>query len=122
MFNSQFIKRLTTYHATLSTSNNTKQVIKLSNDEVVQLYLARLVTTMPHTRSVYSRIRDEYVKVQPQVDNNTPVNTSITELTQQLQSLEALELKQPPSETAKRLMNTKICTKVKQQTPQHEIQ
>jgi hypothetical protein len=57
MFNSRFNKRLTTYHTTLSTSNNTKQVIKLSNDEVVQLYLARRVTTIhdaPHTKSIHS--------------------------------------------------------------------
>jgi hypothetical protein len=84
MFNSRFMKRLAIYHTTLSTTNNT--------NELVQLYLTRLVTTMPNTNSLYTRIRDEFVTVQSHIDNNSPVYTSITLLTQQLQSLEALEL------------------------------
>jgi hypothetical protein len=92
MFNSRFMRRLATFHTTLSTANNTKHIQKLTNDDLIQLYLTRLVTTMPHTNSLYTRIRDEFVQVQSHMDNGSPVHTSITKLTQQLQSLEALEL------------------------------
>jgi hypothetical protein len=47
---------------------------------------------MPNTNSLYTRIRDEFVTVQSHIDNDSPEHTSITPLTQQLQSLEALEL------------------------------
>jgi hypothetical protein len=76
----------------LSTPNNTKHIHKLTNDDLIQLYLTRLVTTIPHNNSLCTRIRDEFVQVQSHIDNGSPVHTSITNLTQQLQSLEALEL------------------------------
>jgi hypothetical protein len=47
---------------------------------------------MPKTNSLYTRVRGELITVQSNVDNNSPVHTNITILTQQLQSLEALEL------------------------------
>jgi hypothetical protein len=92
MFNSRFRKRAANYHTTLSTANNTMTAQKMSTNDLVQLYLPRLVTTMPKTNSLYTRIRDEFVQVQAHIDNNTPMHTSITLLTQQLQSLESLEL------------------------------
>jgi hypothetical protein len=73
--------------------------------DLVQLYLTRLVTTMPKTNSLYTRIRDEFVQVQAHIDNNTPMYTSITLLTQQLQSLESLALhntNQPPQSEFRR--------------------
>jgi hypothetical protein len=63
MFNSRFMKRLAVYHTTLSTANNTKHISKIGTNELVQLYLTRLVTTMPNTNSLYTRIRDEFVTV-----------------------------------------------------------
>jgi hypothetical protein len=92
MLNSRFMKRLAVYHTTLSTANNTKHTNKVGTDELVQFYLTRLVTTMPNTNSLYTRICDEFVTVQSHIYQNSPVHTSITLLTQQLQSLEALEL------------------------------
>jgi hypothetical protein len=49
MFNSRSMKRLAIYHTTLSTANNTKHINKIGTNELVQLYLTRLVTTMPNT-------------------------------------------------------------------------
>jgi hypothetical protein len=92
MFNSRFMKRLAVYHTTLSTANNTKHINKIGTNELVKFYLTRLVTTMPNTNSLYTRIRDELFSVQSHIDQNSPVHTSITLLTQHLQSLEALEL------------------------------
>jgi hypothetical protein len=92
MFNSRFMKRLEVYHTTLSTANNTKHINKIGTNKLVQLCRTRLVTTMPNTSSLYTRIREGCVTVQSHIDIYSPAHTSITLLTQQLQSLEALEL------------------------------
>jgi hypothetical protein len=86
MFNSRFMKRLAVYHTTLSTANKTKHINQIGTNELVQLYLTTLVTTMPNTNSLYTRIRDEFVTVQSHIDNDSSVHTSITFLIQQLQS------------------------------------
>jgi hypothetical protein len=93
MFNSRFMKRLAIYHTTLSTTNNT--------NELVQLYLTRLVTTMPNTNSLYTRIRDEFVTVQSHIDNNSPVYTSITLLTQPTAIIGSFGITKHQHQTAK---------------------
>jgi hypothetical protein len=62
------MKRVAVYHPTLSTANNTKHINMLGTDELDQLYVIRLVTTIPITNSLFTRIRDEHVMVQSHID------------------------------------------------------
>jgi hypothetical protein len=110
MFNSRFMKCLATYHTTLSTAINTKGANKLNPDELVQLYLTRLVTTMPRTNSLYTRVRDEFITVQSDVDSNSPTSSTLSTLTPSMQK------KQP---TIKKLTQSPSTSTITRKTASH---